>query len=68
MRLSKGAPDVLDRRRVFEGGDVADFLPEMRGADDAAHDLGVARLWQAAHELHLARRERLSERGGDGGL
>ena len=57
-RHSARASDVLDRRRILEGGDVTDFLPEMRGADDAAHDLGIARLWQAAHELHLARRER----------
>src|SRR5262245_34024094 len=34
-------PDRLDRRRVLQGGDVAEWQAEVPGADDPAHHLGV---------------------------
>jgi hypothetical protein len=55
------ALDFVQRRRVFQGGGVA----EVRGADDAAHHVGISRFWYVADENDFARGERFARLDGE---
>jgi len=57
--------DFIQRRGVFQGGCIAEFLAEVRGAHDAPHYLRVSRLWDVADEHDFFWRERFAELGGE---
>src|SRR5258706_4244386 len=58
--------DVVDRRGILQRGEVAEVgLAEIRAADDAPQDLGVARLRQLRHEANGLGPQRLAEELGD---
>src|SRR5436305_11651268 len=68
IRSSPGMADGLDGGGVFERGEVAGVGAEVGGADDAAHDFGVARLGEVGDELHRLGLEVAAEALDDGGL
>src|SRR5262245_47523203 len=53
--------DYIQRRRVFQGGCVAEFFAEICGAYNAAHHFCVSRFWYVADENDFTRRERFAE-------
>ena len=52
-RLTRGAFDFIQRRRVFQRGCVAEFFAEIGSAHDAAHHFCVSRFGYVADEQQL---------------
>lgn len=57
--------DLIQRRRVFQGGGVAEVFTKVRGAHDAAHPFRISRFWYVADENDLARGERFARLDGE---
>src|SRR5262245_32513690 len=59
-RISHGLLDRVDAAWIVQRGQVARLLPEVRRADDPAHDLCASRLRQLAREEHTVGTDRLA--------
>ena len=57
------ALDFIQRSRVFQRGDVAQFFAKIYGAHDAAHHFRVSRFWDVADEQEFLGSERFAKLG-----
>jgi len=63
---SLGNPlDLFQRRWVFQGRRVAEFLAEIGRAHNATHDFCVSRFWYVADEQNFLGSERFAKLGGE---
>src|SRR6266851_5295020 len=56
---------MVERARILEPRKIAGFFSEMHGPNHAAHDLGVARARQIAHEVNFLRTQWFAQHLGD---
>ena len=63
--LTRGALDFVQRRRVFQGGGVAEFFAEICCAHNTTRDFRVSCFWYVRDKNHIARRERLARLDGE---
>jgi hypothetical protein len=58
--FSRKCTDLIDSLGILKCGKIARIIANLGGPDNAAHDLGIARLGQGGDEMYPGRCEGLS--------